>query len=107
MLGSLGQLAIVVRATIRLVPAPTHARTYQLFYPDLDTYLADQRRALAEGRFTSLEGQVQRTAACSRPGRASSAHRADPVRPADPARGGGRGVPKPGRSRVAGLFTAR
>jgi len=62
-LGSLGQLAIVVRATIRLVPAPTHARTYQLFYPDLDTYLADQRRALAEGRFTSLEGQVQRTAA--------------------------------------------
>ena len=46
-------------------------------------------------------------AACSRPGRASSARRADPVRPADPARGGGRGVTKPGRSRVAGLFTAR
>jgi cytokinin dehydrogenase len=62
-LGSLGQLAIVVRATVRLVPAPTRARTYQLFYADLDTYLADQRRALAEGRFTSLEGQAQRTAA--------------------------------------------
>jgi FAD/FMN-containing dehydrogenase len=62
-LGSLGQLAVVVRATIRLVPAPTRARSYQLFYTDLDTYLADQRRALAEGRFSSLEGQVQRTAA--------------------------------------------
>jgi FAD/FMN-containing dehydrogenase len=62
-LGSLGQLAVVVRATIRLVPAPTHARTYQLFYSDLDTYLADQRRALAERRFSSLEGQVQRTMA--------------------------------------------
>jgi FAD/FMN-containing dehydrogenase len=62
-LGSLGQLAVVVRATIRLVPAPAHARGYQLFYPDLDTYLADQRRALAGGRFSSLEGQAQRTAA--------------------------------------------
>jgi cytokinin dehydrogenase len=62
-LGSLGQLAVVVRATVRLVPAPTHARTYQLFYADLDTYLADQRAALAGGRFTSLEGQVQRTVA--------------------------------------------
>ena len=101
MLGSLGQLAIVVRATIRLVPAPTRARTYQLFYSDLDTYLADQRRALAEGRFTSLEGQVQRTAACSRPDRASSARRADPVRPAPPGLvAAAAGVTKPGRSRV-------
>jgi cytokinin dehydrogenase len=62
-LGSLGQLAVVVRATVRLVPAPARARSYQLFYTDLDTYLADQRAALAAGRFSSLEGQVQRTAA--------------------------------------------
>lgn len=62
-LGSLGQLAVVVRATIRLVPAPASARGYQLYYADLDTYLADQRRALAAGRFDSLEGQVARTAA--------------------------------------------
>lgn len=62
-LGSLGQLAVVVRATIALVPAPAYARGYQLYYADLDTYLADQRRALAGRRFDSLEGQAQRTAA--------------------------------------------
>lgn len=62
-LGSLGQLAIIVRATLRLVPAPARARGYQLYYPDLETYLADQRRALAVRRFSSLQGQAQRTAA--------------------------------------------
>lgn len=62
-LGSLGQLAVVVRATLKLVPAPAYARGYSLYYTDLDTYLADQRRALAAGRFSSLEGQVARTAA--------------------------------------------
>jgi cytokinin dehydrogenase len=61
-LGGLGQYAIIVRATLALVPAPTHARGYQLFYADLDTYLGDQRRLLAGGRFSSLEGQVTRTA---------------------------------------------
>jgi FAD/FMN-containing dehydrogenase len=62
-LGGLGQYAIIVRATLALVPAPTHARGYQLFYADLDTYLGDQRVLLASGRFSSLEGQVARTAA--------------------------------------------
>ncbi len=57
-LGGLGQAALIVRATVALVPAPTGARGYQLFYPDLDTYLEDQRRALADGRFGSLEGQA-------------------------------------------------
>ena len=61
--GSLGQLAVVVRVTVRLVPAPAAARGYQLFYSDLDTYLADQRRLLAERRFSSLEGQAIRNAA--------------------------------------------
>ncbi len=61
-LGSLGQLAIVVRATIKLVRAPAAARGYQLFYTDLDTYLADQRRLLATRRFSSLEGQATRNA---------------------------------------------
>ncbi|HST65031.1 MAG TPA: FAD-binding protein, partial [Mycobacteriales bacterium] len=65
-LGSLGQLAIVVRATIRLVRAPAAARGYQLFYTDLDTYLADQRRLLGQRRFSSLEGQAVRDAADTR-----------------------------------------
>lgn len=62
-LGGLGQFGIVVRATVALVPAPERARGYQLFYPDLDTYLGDQRRLLAQRRFSSLEGQAQATAA--------------------------------------------
>jgi FAD/FMN-containing dehydrogenase len=62
-LGGLGQFAILVRATIRLVPAPTNARGYQLYYPDLGSYLADQRRLLADGRFGSLQGQAIRNAA--------------------------------------------
>lgn len=61
-LGGLGQFGIIVRATVALVPAPARARGYQLYYTDLDTYLADQRRLLAERRFDSLEGQAQATA---------------------------------------------
>jgi cytokinin dehydrogenase len=61
-LGGLGQFAVVVRATIPLVPAPEKARGYQLFYSDLGGYLRDQQRLLGDGRFSSLEGQVVRTA---------------------------------------------
>jgi cytokinin dehydrogenase len=64
-LGSLGQLAVIVRATVRLLPAPAAARGYQLFYTDLDTYLGDQRRLLGARRFSSLEGQAIRNAADS------------------------------------------
>ena len=61
-LGGLGQFGIILRATIRLVPAPERARSYQLFYSDLDTYLADQLRLLRSGRFNWLTGQVPRRA---------------------------------------------
>jgi cytokinin dehydrogenase len=61
-LGGLGQFAIIVRATIPLLPAPENARGYQLFYSELGTYLGDQRRLLDDGRFSSLEGQVIRKA---------------------------------------------
>jgi cytokinin dehydrogenase len=57
-LGGLGQVGILVRATIRLIPAPASARGYQLYYPDLGTYLGDQRQLLADGRFSSLQGQA-------------------------------------------------
>lgn len=65
-LGSVGQLAIIVRATIALVPAPAAARGYSLYYSDLDDYLGDQRRLLAGRRFSSLEGQAVRDAADTR-----------------------------------------
>lgn len=58
-LGGFGQCGIIVRATVALVPAPTAARVYKLYYTGLDTYLGDQLTLLNEGRFGYLEGQVQ------------------------------------------------
>ncbi len=57
-LGGLGQFGIIVRATVRLVPAETTARVYNLFYPDLESMTAAQRTALADRRFSYLEGQL-------------------------------------------------
>jgi cytokinin dehydrogenase len=58
-LSGLGQCAIIVSATIRLRPAPTTVRRYQLFYPSLSALTADQRTVARDGRFDYLEGEVQ------------------------------------------------
>ncbi|WP_063786884.1 FAD-binding protein [Streptomyces sp. NRRL B-3648] len=58
-LAGLGQCAVIVGATLRLVPAPERVRRYCLFYDDLPRYLADQRRLAEEGRFAYLEGQAR------------------------------------------------
>ncbi len=58
-LAGLGQCAVVVRATLALRPAPVNVRHYILFYPTFDAMAADQRRALADGRFSFLEGEAQ------------------------------------------------
>lgn len=42
-LAGLGLCAIIVRATIRLVPAQERARTFRVFYPDVTTMLQDLR----------------------------------------------------------------
>jgi cytokinin dehydrogenase len=57
-LGGLGQFAVIVRATVRLRPAPTMARVYTLTYPLLTDLTAAQRAALADRRFDYLEGQL-------------------------------------------------
>ncbi len=57
-LGGLGQFAIIVRATVRLVRAQTTARVYNLFFADLESLTAAQRTALADRRFSYLEGQL-------------------------------------------------
>ncbi len=57
-LGGLGQFAIIVRATVKLVRAETTARVYNLFYADLESMTAAQRTALADRRFSYLEGQL-------------------------------------------------
>ena len=54
----LGQCGIVSRATLRLVPAPQRVRRFQLFYRDLATVAAEQRRLLDDGRFDQLQGAV-------------------------------------------------
>ncbi len=52
----LGQCGIVTGATLRLVRAPSRVRRFQLFYRDLATLVADQRRMLDDGRFAQLQG---------------------------------------------------
>jgi FAD/FMN-containing dehydrogenase len=61
-LAGAGQCAIIVRARLRLVAAEAQARVFQLFYDDLDRYLADQLALLRDGRFDYLEGQIVRRA---------------------------------------------
>jgi cytokinin dehydrogenase len=57
-LGGLGQFAIIVRATVRLVRAERVARVYRLSYATVEALTADQRTALRDGRFDYLEGQI-------------------------------------------------
>jgi FAD/FMN-containing dehydrogenase len=58
-LAGLGQCAVLVRATLRLVPAPRCVRHYILFYPSVAALTADQRRVQADGRFSFVEGEAQ------------------------------------------------
>jgi FAD/FMN-containing dehydrogenase len=57
-LAGLGQCGLVVRATIRLIPAESHARVFLLFYSDLAAFTNDQRLLIADERFNYVEGQV-------------------------------------------------
>ncbi|MEQ1408532.1 FAD-binding protein [Neorhizobium sp. Rsf11] len=54
----LGQCGIITRATLRLMRAPERVRRFHLFYSDLRSLTADQRTALADGRFDYLQGAV-------------------------------------------------
>lgn len=54
-LGGLGQCAIIVRASLRLVPAPAHARVFDMVYASLDALLADMRLVLQDERFSHFE----------------------------------------------------
>jgi cytokinin dehydrogenase len=55
-LAGLGQCALIVRATIRLIPACQRARTRRLFYLDVPTMLADMRVLMDDGRFDYIRG---------------------------------------------------
>lgn len=55
----LGQCAVIVAATLRLVPAPARVRRHCLYHADLTRYLADQRRLAEEQGFSCPEGQAR------------------------------------------------
>ncbi|HEU4328576.1 MAG TPA: FAD-binding protein [Roseiflexaceae bacterium] len=54
----LGQFGIIVRATVKLIPAETHARVYLLYYDNLETFTEDQVKLMNSKTFDYLEGQV-------------------------------------------------
>ena len=54
----LGQVAVVTRATLRLVPAPRQVRRFLLFYPSLRAMLHDQRLLARDDRFDAVQGAV-------------------------------------------------
>ncbi len=59
-LAGLGQCGIIVRARIRLVPAPSHVLLHNLIYDDLEKYIADQAQLAMDGRFDHQYGNVIR-----------------------------------------------
>ena len=52
----LGQFALIVRARVRLIPAPRNARLYQAFYSSLPNFLSDLERLIDDGRFDTVQG---------------------------------------------------
>jgi cytokinin dehydrogenase len=57
-LAGLGQCGIIVQATIKLIPATTHARVFQLYYDDLAIFTRDQCLLIDDERFNYVEGQL-------------------------------------------------
>lgn len=55
-----GQCGVIVRARLRLMPAPSHVILHDLTYTDLDAYLRDQSLLASEGRFDSQRGTMLR-----------------------------------------------
>jgi FAD/FMN-containing dehydrogenase len=59
-IAGLGQCGIIVRARIRLVPAPRGVVLHNLVYDDLETYISDQKQIAMEGRFDHQYGMGSR-----------------------------------------------
>jgi len=55
-LAGLGLCAVIVRATVRLIPARERAQTRRFFYPDATAMLADLRFLIGERRFDHIRG---------------------------------------------------
>ncbi len=59
-LAGMGQCAIIVRARLGLVPAPSRVVLWDLLYDDLGEYISDQEHLVADGRFDHLSGRATR-----------------------------------------------
>lgn len=55
LLAGQGQVGVIVEATMRVLPAPTTVRVYDLLYPDLDSLLADLGTLMLDARFDQME----------------------------------------------------
>nr|WP_203615810.1 FAD-binding protein [Streptomyces sp. SID13726] len=55
----LAQCALIVRATLRLLPAPARVRRFRLHLGEPQRYLTDQRRLCRDGRFSHVCGQAR------------------------------------------------
>jgi cytokinin dehydrogenase len=55
-LAGLGLCGVIVRATLKLIPAKEHARTHLLFYPNAPTLLNDLRVLVRDQRFDYIRG---------------------------------------------------
>jgi cytokinin dehydrogenase len=61
-LGGGGQVGIITKARVRLVPAPTRATIFSLMYGDLDTFFADQEQLVRDDRFDATTAFLMRNA---------------------------------------------
>lgn len=52
----LGQFGLIVRARVRLIPAPPNARLYQAFYSSLPAFLSDLETLIDDRRFDTIQG---------------------------------------------------
>lgn len=57
-LAGLGQCGLIVRATLRLIPAPMRVRSFGLSYADAGTMIQEQLRLIEEGRFDYVGGAI-------------------------------------------------
>ena len=58
MRAGLGQVGIITRATLKLIPAPDAVRFYELTYSDLQSMLVDQRLLATGHRCQGLQGAI-------------------------------------------------
>jgi cytokinin dehydrogenase len=60
-LAGMGQCGIIVRARLKVVPAPEQIAARTLTYTSVDKFLADQRQIASEARFDVIEGALARS----------------------------------------------